>query len=238
MPMLNLLCNFFKKIKPQNQKLKTSYSQSGEDLIIDFVIQAMRLKSPSYLDIGAHSPVYLSNTYFFYKSGSKGVCIEADPELNEIFKKERSRDICINCGIGPEDAGLSDFYLMTSSTLNTFSKEEATKYESYGANVIKSVIKVPIIGINSILEKYFIDQTPDIVSIDVEGLDFAIVSAIDFSKWRPKIFCVETLTYSETRQELKNEEIISFLKSKDYFVYGDTYINTIFVDRASWVGEI
>ena len=236
--MLNLLRKFFKIQKPQNQTMKISYSQSGEDLIMDFVLQAMRLKSPSYLDIGAHSPVYLSNTYFFYQSGSKGVCVEADPELNEIIRKQRNRDICVNCGIGPEDAGLSDFYLMSSSTLNTFSKEEATKYESYGANVIKSVIKVPIVGINSVLEKYFTEQTPDIVSIDVEGLDFAIVSAIDFSRWRPKVFCIETLTYSETRQEVKNEEIIHFLKSKDYFVYGDTYINTILVDRASWVGEL
>ena len=39
-------------------------------------------------------------------------------------------------------------------------------------------------------------------------------------------------------QEVKSEEIIHFLKSKDYFAYGDTYINTIFVDRASWVGEV
>lgn len=236
--MLNLFRKFFKKLNPPQKTMKNSYSQSGEDLIMDFVLQAMRLKSPSYLDIGAHAPVYLSNTYFFYQSGSKGVCVEADPELNEIIRRRRSRDICVNCGVGSEDAGLSDFYLMTSSTLNTFSKEEATKYESYGANKIKSVIKVPIIGINSILEKYFNNQAPDIVSIDVEGLDFAIVSAIDFSKWRPKIFCIETLTYSETRQEVKSEEIIHFLKSKDYFAYGDTYINTIFVDRASWVGEV
>ncbi len=234
--MLNLLCNLYKNLRPRNQQKKISYSQSGEDLIIDFVLKAMNLKLPSYLDIGAHSPDYLSNTYFFYKSGSKGVCIEADPELHRVFEKQRNRDISINCGIGPEDVGLSDFYLMSSSTLNTFSKEEAAKYESYGTNKIKSVIKIPIIGINSILEKYFIDQAPDIVSIDVEGLDFAIVSAIDFSRCRPKIFCIETLTYSETRQEVKNDEIIQFLKSKDYIVYGDTYINTIFVDRASWIG--
>lgn len=234
--MLNLLCKLLKKLNFKNKKKKISYAQSGEDLIIDFVLNAMKLNSVTYLDIGAHSPDYLSNTYFFYKSGSSGVCIEADPELNEFFKKRRNRDTCLNCGIGPEDVGLSDFYLMSSSTLNTFSKEEAIKYESYGTNKIKAVIKVPIFGINSILEKYFIDRAPDIVSIDVEGLDFAIVSAIDFSRWRPKVFCIETLSYSETRQEVKNDEIIQFFKSKNYIVYGDTYINTIFVDRASWVG--
>lgn len=234
--MLNLFYKLFKIQNLQNLKKKVSYSQSGEDLIIDFALQAMKLKSVTYLDIGAHSPDYLSNTYLFYKSGSKGVCIEADPQLYEIFKRQRNRDTCINCGVGSEDVGLSDFYLMTSSTLNTFSKEEAAKYESYGSNKIKSVIKIPIIGINSILEKYFTNEAPDIISIDVEGLDFAIVSAIDFSRWRPKVFCIETLTYSEVRQEEKNHEIIQFLKSKDYIVYGDTYINTIFIDRASWVG--
>lgn len=235
--MLNFLIRVIKKLNFPKQKGAISYSQSGEDLIIDFVFRAMSLKSPSYLDIGAHSPIALSNTYFFYRSGAKGVCIEADPELYESFKKQRNRDICINCGVGPKDVGLSNFYLMSSSTLNTFSEEEAKRYESYGTNIIKSVIKVPISGINSILEQHFHDVAPDIVSIDVEGLDFAIVSAIDFARWRPKVFCIETLTYSETREEKKTQEIIDFLVSKDYLVYGDTYINTIFVDRASWVGE-
>lgn len=240
---LGLMKNLYGNIKNKLRKLKAnyvlahySYSQSGEDLIINFASKAMRIEFPSYLDIGAHTPVALNNTYLFYKSGSKGVCIEADPDLFKVFKKKRRRDISLNCGIGHQDSGQSDFYLMTNSTLNTFSKEEAKRCESYGTNFIKSVIKVPIFGINSILEKYFAGNSPDIISIDVEGLDFAIISAIDFDRWRPKIFCIETLTYSETRKEEKNEAIISFLKSKDYIVYGDTYINTIFVDRASWVG--
>jgi FkbM family methyltransferase len=235
--MLSKLVKKIKKLKFQKSHGTISYAQAGEDLIIDFIFRAMGVGLPTYLDIGAHAPIAISNTYFFYKAGARGVCIEADPELLEFFKKKRNKDICINCGVSDVDNGLSNFYLMSTSTLNTFSEEEAKKYVSYGAQRIKSVIQIPILGINSILNQYFKDTSPDIVSIDVEGLDFAIVSAIDFTKWRPKVFCIETLSYSENRTEVKNQEIIDFLKSKDYIVYGDTYINTIFVDRKSWVDE-
>ncbi|MFM6249337.1 MAG: hypothetical protein ACKPEQ_09345, partial [Dolichospermum sp.] len=56
-----------------------SYSQCGEDLIINFIFNNLGIINPSYLDIGAHHPTYLSNTYSFYRKGCQGVCVEPDP---------------------------------------------------------------------------------------------------------------------------------------------------------------
>jgi hypothetical protein len=72
------------------------------------------------------------------------------------------------------------------------------------------------------------------VSIDVEGLDFEVLSTLNLKKYRPPIICVETLQYSETREEVKDTRIAQLMFDNDYFVYGDTYINTIFVDRVRW----
>lgn len=212
----------------------TSYSQCGEDLIIKHILyEYLAMRNPSYLDIGAHHPTYLSNTYLFYERGSKGVCVEPDPLLFAQIENERKRDICLNVGVGFSEATVADFYIMSCRTLNTFSREEAERYQSYGTHRIQEVVKLPLLSVNSILEKYF-SSGPDFVSLDVEGMDFEILKSFDFSRYRPPVFCVETLSYAEDQSEQKIEEIMQLMKSKGYFSYADTYINTIFVDREIW----
>lgn len=214
-----------------------SFSQCGEDLIINFIFENhLKINRPSYLDIGAHHPTHLSNTYFFYQRGSQGVCIEPDPDLCEEIRKKRSRDVCLNAGVGISSETKADFYVMTAKTLNTFSKEEAERYQSYETQKIEKVLKIPLIPINETIQNNF-KSCPNLVSLDVEGLDLDILKSFDFAKYRPEIFCVETLTYTEDKSETKITEINDLLASKEYMVYADTYINTIFVDKNVWVNR-
>ena len=62
---------------------KISYSQLGEDLIIEFVFNGIGINKINYLDIGAHHPIEINNTYLFYLKGSYGVLIEPDPYFVE-----------------------------------------------------------------------------------------------------------------------------------------------------------
>lgn len=215
------------------KKSKISYSQCGEDIIMEFILDQLHIDKPLYLDIGAHHPVYLSNTYKFYKKGGHGVCIEPDPTLFKLIKNKRPRDICLNVGIGVTQQAQVDFYVMSCRTLNTFCKDEAERYQSYGKHKIDDVMQIPLININDLIEKNFV-TSPNIVSLDVEGLDLEILYSFDFSKYRPEVFCVETITYTEDKSEEKIEAIIQLMTSKNYFVYADTYINTIFLDRTAW----
>jgi len=50
---------------------KISYSQCGEDLIISHIIKSLSIQTPTYIDVGAHHPFYLSNTAYFYNGGCK-----------------------------------------------------------------------------------------------------------------------------------------------------------------------
>ncbi len=220
----------------KNKYKKISYAQSGEDVIIDFILTAIGINNPTYIDIGAHHPFYLSNTAFFYEKGCRGICIEPDPILFQEIKKYRKYDICLNVGIGLDEKDEADFYIMTASTLNTFSKEQALEYESYGNTKIKKIKKIPLKNINSIIKDYY-QETPNIISLDVEGLDYGILKTFNFAKYRPEVFCLETLTYTENNTEIKIKEIIEFMLSNNYMIYADTYINTIFVDRKVWVGR-
>jgi hypothetical protein len=115
---------------------------------------------------------------------------------------------------------------MNPPSLNTFSKEEAESLEQYG-HTIESVHEIKIMNINTIFEKYF-SRTPDFVSIDTEGLDLEILKSINFTKYRPSVFCIETKEY---KTDSRDESIITFMKSNGYEVYADTHLNTIFYNK-------
>ena len=108
---------------------KNSYSQCGEDLIVDFLRKRIKLKYEfNYLDIGAFHPSRFSNTFYFYKKRFSGVCVEPNPDACNLIKTKRRRDSVINAGVG-SDKCLADFYVIKGGTLSTFSKEEAKKCE-------------------------------------------------------------------------------------------------------------
>lgn len=215
---------------PASNAKYESFSQAGEDRIIDYLFHSMNVVNPLYLDIGANHPFYCNNTYYFYKNGGSGVCVEADPSLFENLAKVRENDKCLNIGITFDNRKEADFYIFSSPALNTLSKEEAENRERNGSYKIEKVIKIPLKTINEIIAENF-DRAPDLISIDVEGIDLEIVKSLDFEKHRPLAFCVETITYGENRDEEKIPEIAEYLISKGYFVYADTHINTIFVDE-------
>jgi hypothetical protein len=123
---------------------------------------------------------------------------------------------------------------MTTRTLSTFSEEEATRYQRCDNQKIERVAKIPLISVNDIIHENF-NYCPNFISLDVEGLELEILKSFNFNMYRPEVFCVETLTYAEDKSEKKTREILNFMVSNNYMAYGDTYINTIFVERHRWV---
>ena len=77
---------------------KQSFAQSGEDMIISYVLHFLQkpISEVTYLDLGANHAKELSNTYHFYQMGAKGVLLEANPELIHELEQVRSRDIILN----------------------------------------------------------------------------------------------------------------------------------------------
>src|SRR5919106_1421865 len=63
-----------------------SYAQAGEDLVVNFIFESLKARTISYLDIGAYDPVYLSNTYYFYRRGHRGVLVEPNVAMCEKLR--------------------------------------------------------------------------------------------------------------------------------------------------------
>lgn len=222
----------FKTINSKHNNL--SFSQCGEDLIVDFVLKNhLSISIPKYLDIGANDPVKFNNTYYFYLRSSTGVLIEPDPDLVRLIKRSRKKDIILPVGIS-DNAGKKNLYLMDPHTLNTFSSREAKLYPKFYPGVKpRGVQKTEMVTINQVINKYFPNGV-DFLSIDIEGLDKIVIEDLNFDKCRPTVICIESMIYGEKKSLTKSKIIAQFLYKKSYFKYADTFVNTIFVDRLEW----
>ena len=101
-----------------NRSSGISYSQWGEDIIIDNLLG--RKKRGFYIDIGAYDPTRFSNTKRFYLRGWRGINVEPDPVRIKKFHKERPGDINLNIGIADKSRVLN-FFKFDPPTLSTFS---------------------------------------------------------------------------------------------------------------------
>ena len=210
-------------------KAKATYSQSGEDIIIQYLFDSLKIDKPTYLEIGTNQPLVCNNTYGFYAKGCFGVCIEPDKNMVDVIKRKRPDDIVLNIGIGLDDKDDATFYLFPSAVngWSTFSEEEAI-LRAKETGISFTTVQVALKRVNAIMEHYF-KPWPNFISIDVEGLDLDILHSIDFEKYKPEVICVETITFGYLNNSAEKIESISeFMHSNGYFTYADTFINTIY----------
>jgi FkbM family methyltransferase len=205
-----------------------SYSQSGEDVICRMIFDFLKTARPTYLDIGAYLPQAWNNTYLFYIQGARGVLVEPNVALIPELKSQRPGDTVLNIGIGLKDEKEADYYCFPIDQWNTFDREEAERRVKKSNVPIERVVKMPLRPINQVIEEHFHGKAPDFISIDVEGLDLAIMKTLDLKRFRPKVICAETLVALSFDMA---PEMTQFLSQHDYMVRAVTYPNTIYVDK-------
>lgn len=207
---------------------RVSFAQAGEDIVLyDLAHIVLKLQKPSYLDIGAADPVRGNNTYLLYSTGSRGVLVEPNPWYADRLRAARPGDVVLNVGIGVADESAAEYYVFRGRPqLNTFSRDEAARLQAGGKEQLERVVRMPLVSINRVIREQFNGAAPDILSIDVEGLDLAILRTLDFDRYRPGGICVETI---RGRADV-NPDIAAFLASRGYAARGGSLVNTIFVD--------
>ena len=224
----------FAEVVSNEQVMKKSTAQSGEDMISEYIARVLgkKLEDVTYLDLGANHAKLYSNTYHFYQKGVRGVLVEANPALIGELKFYRSGDVILNRCIASTSGETVDFYVLNGDGLSTPDKEGAeAAIRENPVLKIEQVVPVKTITVDEILDTYF-DKTPTIVNLDIEGEEMNILNSIDFNKHRPLIMIIETIPYRKHLVVgLKNQEIVDFMASKNYIEYAFTGINSIFLDK-------
>lgn len=212
-----------------------SFSQSGEDSIIKYIFSTLHkdIKNCTYLDLGANHAVHLSNTYGFYSKGARGVLLEANPELAEELMEQRPEDIVINKCLAEKSGEKLDFYIMNGDGLSTTDYQSVQNFikENPALEIIRTVT-VDSVTINEIISGYFPEKAPDIMNIDIEGMELAVLKMTDFEKFRPLVIICEMIEYRNgLTVGQKNQDIIDLMHGNDYEEFAFTGINSIFIDR-------
>jgi hypothetical protein len=197
---------------------KYSYSEYNEDILVENLFS---FETGSYVDIGAGHPTIGSNTYYFYKKGWNGITVEPIRFHYFLHKFKRRRDIQFNTLIG-EDKQKTTFYEFNPTQYSTMSKIQYQKLIEQGMKERKSYL-LNSLSINEVLTKNF--HSRYFLSIDCEGYDFEIISAINWDKIvKPKVILYENLS-----DLVRANHIAALLENQQYILKYVTPRNSIYL---------
>lgn len=208
-----------------------TYAQYFEDVIVESLIKAYvsknknKVLSFTYIEIGANHPISTSSTFLLSKKyNANGILVEANPDLISELSKIRKRDHVYNFAISNSDEEYVEFYLSKDTEISSLNKQFVEAWDKKEAN---NKIRVKNKRINEILE---ITKNCNLVylSIDIEGMDLDLIKDIDYTKYKPFLIQCEP---SEGFKKGTKDEMVDFLKEKNYILICETEGNLIFIHQ-------
>lgn len=201
-----------------------SFSRGGVDLLIRILLKDV--KNGFYIDAGSNDPIALSNTFLLYLEGWTGINIDLNESLINKSRRIRKNDINICAAISNEkkETVIHEFNSNAVSTIDEVSAQTLLKNFQ-----LKGTRKVFTKTLNSILEDNNINRKIDLLSIDVEGMDFQVLQSIDLVKYEPKLVVIETWNFDY--RLIGENEIITYMEKHEYYFYGYVALNMFFFHK-------
>lgn len=161
-----------------------SFAQIKQDL---FVLTMLNYKRDGFfIEVGAGDGVNFSNTYLLEKNFNwSGILIEPNKTFFESCLKSRKSKVLNKLLLDRGDITLK-FY---EKIFGEFSHAEG--FGNKNASEVKSQYDVETIKFDEIFDLKEISKKIDFLSIDTEGSEVEILRSIDFSKYLPKVICIE-----------------------------------------------
>jgi hypothetical protein len=201
---------------------KKFYSQTGEDVIISDYLPE---KAGVYVDIGAGRPISGSNTYFLYKRGWRGVCVDPLTSNTKMFKVLRPRDRVLGVLISSKKDKIRFWefepYVYSTADIDVAEKLKTRQGVRLLADSYKDCLPLSEVVPSAMpLDASFL-------SIDVEGLDLTVLSSNDWSRYLPRVVCVEE--WDMDKKDFVQSEIHVFLLAQGYRRKAWTGLSSIYV---------
>jgi FkbM family methyltransferase len=175
------------------------YGQNKEDEVIHQLITSKygnQFKG-SFLDLGANDGITLSNSRFFIENGWNGILVEAGKlPYQKLMTTILPNTIAINCAIGNQN-GLLSFYESTNllnaddiGLVSSLVEDETQRWKKAGVRFVE--YKVECFTWDSFRDKFHLkSQNYDIISIDIEGMDYDVLIQMNLEELECKVLCIE-----------------------------------------------
>ena len=175
------------------------YGQNKEDEIIHQLITSKYGNDfkGSFLDLGANDGITLSNSRFFIENGWNGILVEAGKlPYQKLMTTILPNTIAINCAIGNQN-GLLSFYESTNllnaddiGLVSSLVADETKRWRKAGVRYVE--YKVECFTWDSFRDKFHLkSQNYDIISIDIEGMDYDVLIQMNLEELECKVLCIE-----------------------------------------------
>ena len=168
--------------------MQISYAQNFEDYHLDLVFAGQ--DGGTYVDVGGGHPVADNVSFWFYLKGWRGLVVEPQQALADIYAHVRPRDHTVSCLAGRAD-GEAEFHVV--ETLHGFSttvKEHAAGAAKFGADY--KTIRKPVRTLTALCAEAGLDRI-DFLKIDVEGAEAEVLAGMDFTRFRPRVVMIEAI---------------------------------------------
>jgi FkbM family methyltransferase len=197
-------------------KASRSYSQCGEDMVLRYLF-AHRKTPGFYVDVGCHHPRRGSNTFHLYqRKGWRGILIDLEPAKVYACKLVRWRDKCVLAAVSDKQEAVTIYAPKKFSVLATIDPQSR-------GDGFKAVRTVTSRTLTDILDEQHAPANFQLLSIDAEGVDLAVLKGLDFTRYKPEVICIEIWEAKNGLDALVKSEINQYLNRKNYVL-------------ASWAG--
>jgi len=205
-----------------------SWGSLGEDILLWwYLTEVLEIRKPgNYVDVGCNDPINHSNTWRLYQLGWSGLCIDADKTVIKRFGRVRPRDKAI-CQLVSDVEQTMDFHVLEGSLVSSVDRDHIAVWGKRNRTV--DIRQLHARTLDSILEEHDVPYSFELLKIDVEGHDAAVLRSIDLNRYKPLIILIEI--HGETVESIQDNEIYKRLMSFGYSMVSLAGYNGIFIRK-------
>ena len=168
--------------------MQLSYAQNLEDYHLELMFAGQQ--EGTYVDVGGGHPVADNVSFWFYLEGWRGLVVEPQAALADIYAHVRPRDHTVSCLAGRAE-GEAPFHVVDK--LHGFSsmvRAHAEGAAEFGAAF--TTISKPVRPLSALIDEAGL-KAIDFLKIDVEGAEAEVLAGMDFARHRPRVILLEAV---------------------------------------------
>lgn len=200
---------------------------------IDRVLRETFFADDSYkgviVEVGAAGPQLLSVSRHFRENGWRVVAVEPNPKFCGLHRDAGFEVLQFACGDHDEDD--VDFEVVyqpaehkgVQVTYESFSALKVDeRYRRLNPSIVSTTIKVDLRRLDTILAEHAPDVASiDILSVDVEGWELAVMRGLSVDRYRPTVVVLENL--------IGDAAYPAYMEACGYRMHSGIYPNEIYV---------
>jgi len=185
----------------------TRYSRPGLDGLDRKLEEYLDFDGGFFIEAGANDGVSQSNTYYLERfRGWRGVLVEGIPELSARCEKNRPRAAVVQAALveagHPHDTVAMHYAGLMSTVAGAMDKVGGTNAHVQRGLELQNLkatytIRVPAHTLTDVIIQHRPVGEIDLLSLDVEGMEAAVLRGLDFARFAPRFLCVEVWNMAE-----------------------------------------